>query len=654
MSALVGKSLGPSRLINWAVQGEQSRRYRPYRPRSPNLRLPFYHLHLCLWQFLLKFKSLLYLSNLSQISFPTENNASDDAKSKQSPLPKKSFQTPLQILYDVFISYNSADQIWVRTELLPRLEQTGLRVAIDYRDFIVGMPRLENVERAVESSRRTIAVLTPEWLASDWNALESWIISSTDPAARQRKLLPVLLKPCQLPKRLNALEKVDVTVERHWDRQIERLIRDIEDVIPIPAPWQEPGGVRSLRQWQRWLRRYRHRLAWSLTGLLVLWLTLFMLLELPPFHPRQVWVAQSLEAPEAQVLHNTGTALVVGAANTKSGCIHPHQGLWHRSLEPDNSWQVSNVNPELLCIKEWNPLPALSDIVALSSLPAEPNTIYALTSHSGLLVSTDAGTNFSRHPASDKIPNLEAENRSSALVISGMQSPVFWIASANSGLLVYRDDQWLRLDGQGESGCAGLPALTVTALLVANETVLIGSDQQGLWVSYDGGHTCRQVFDAIHRYEFGGVWDVSLETHSRYLALVYNWKVEPQDDQAGWQLLNLCPHANACSHTEWQAEPNPVWQDTSFLQPDVDDVLVQPASSGDYEWYLVTQTGQIWRGDLRGNKPERLPGLTRCYNFFNICFVRLATAGPDKYPYLLAAGRVYEYIQGTWSRRIWP
>lgn len=57
-------------------------------------------------------------------------------------------------LYDVFISHSPADQAWVRDELLPKLERAGLKVAVDYRDFEVGLPRLVNMERLVERSRK--------------------------------------------------------------------------------------------------------------------------------------------------------------------------------------------------------------------------------------------------------------------------------------------------------------------------------------------------------------------------------------------------------------------------------------------------------------------------------------------------------------------
>ena len=97
-------------------------------------------------------------------------------------------------VYDVFISYSLADRDWVEAELLPRLEQAGVRVAIDYRDFIVGKPLIENIEAAVDASRRTIVVLSPEWVASEWNAFEALLIRTQDPAVTRRKLLPLRIR----------------------------------------------------------------------------------------------------------------------------------------------------------------------------------------------------------------------------------------------------------------------------------------------------------------------------------------------------------------------------------------------------------------------------------------------------------------------------
>ncbi|MCB0123687.1 MAG: toll/interleukin-1 receptor domain-containing protein, partial [Caldilineaceae bacterium] len=63
--------------------------------------------------------------------------------------------------YDVFISYSSRNAAWVRGELLPQLDTAGLKTFIDFRDFEIGAPSINEMERGVLTSRRTLLVLTP-------------------------------------------------------------------------------------------------------------------------------------------------------------------------------------------------------------------------------------------------------------------------------------------------------------------------------------------------------------------------------------------------------------------------------------------------------------------------------------------------------------
>lgn len=89
--------------------------------------------------------------------------------------------------YDLFISYSHADRAWVWDELLPRLEDAGLQVCIDDRDFEIGVPSLINMERAVDNSRHTLIVLTPAWIESQWTEFESLLAGTANPAGRRRK-----------------------------------------------------------------------------------------------------------------------------------------------------------------------------------------------------------------------------------------------------------------------------------------------------------------------------------------------------------------------------------------------------------------------------------------------------------------------------------
>src|SRR5215475_266283 len=94
--------------------------------------------------------------------------------------------------YDVFISYSHCDRAWVEDELLPRLEKADLKVCIDYRDFKYGLAIQINMEEAAKNSRHTIAVLTQNWVDSEWSQFEALIATLRDPIGRLQRLIPLL------------------------------------------------------------------------------------------------------------------------------------------------------------------------------------------------------------------------------------------------------------------------------------------------------------------------------------------------------------------------------------------------------------------------------------------------------------------------------
>jgi hypothetical protein len=130
--------------------------------------------------------------------------------------------------YDAFVSYARQDAEWVQFWMLPRLEASGIRVCIDVRDFAPGAHRIAEIERAVGRSRTTLLVLTPEYLSSSEAEFEHILAQTADPAARKRRLIPLLLKPCAPFPRLSILTALDLTDPRRIDAQIARLMAAIK------------------------------------------------------------------------------------------------------------------------------------------------------------------------------------------------------------------------------------------------------------------------------------------------------------------------------------------------------------------------------------------------------------------------------------------
>jgi len=141
-----------------------------------------------------------------------------------------------QFDYDVFISYSHADKVWVRGELLKRLEASGLRACIDTRDFRPGAPSVTEMERAVLTSRKTVLVLTPDYVASAWTEFETLMLQTLDPAARQRRIVPLLKAHVELPLRISYLSYVDFSDPQDEALAWTRLLNALDtSTIALPS-----------------------------------------------------------------------------------------------------------------------------------------------------------------------------------------------------------------------------------------------------------------------------------------------------------------------------------------------------------------------------------------------------------------------------------
>src|SRR5262245_6107652 len=162
---------------------------------------------------------------------------------------------PVRFKYDVFISYSHRNKEWVRGWLVPQLKSAGLTVCIDYESFEPGAPSITEMERAVLQSRKTALVLTPEYLQSGWAEFENILVQTLDPAAHQRRLIPVLLMSCELPLRIEVLTHVDFTRSGEHAEKVGQLVTAIrrrpaagrkpKAVMAMSLPFEVPTGALS-------------------------------------------------------------------------------------------------------------------------------------------------------------------------------------------------------------------------------------------------------------------------------------------------------------------------------------------------------------------------------------------------------------------------
>ncbi|MEE6524951.1 hypothetical protein FKM82_024709 [Ascaphus truei] len=83
--------------------------------------------------------------------------------------------------YDAFVSYNSHNEDWVFGELLPNLEtchpSLAFRLCLHHRDFQLGRDIIDNIVDSVHNSRKTLCVISRDYLRSEWCSLEMQLAS---------------------------------------------------------------------------------------------------------------------------------------------------------------------------------------------------------------------------------------------------------------------------------------------------------------------------------------------------------------------------------------------------------------------------------------------------------------------------------------------
>lgn len=90
----------------------------------------------------------------------------------------------------VFISYTKSDESWARW-IGSVLISAGYRVTVQYRDFLPGTNFVDQMDRAVKGTDRTIAVLSRSYLESPFATVEWQSAFRDDPLGQKRKLVPI-------------------------------------------------------------------------------------------------------------------------------------------------------------------------------------------------------------------------------------------------------------------------------------------------------------------------------------------------------------------------------------------------------------------------------------------------------------------------------
>jgi TIR domain len=99
---------------------------------------------------------------------------------------------------DFFISYTSADKAWAEW-MGYVLEDEDFSVIIQAWDFKPGSNFVLEMHKAATEASRTIIVLSPDYMKSQFAAPEWAAAFVQDPQGQKRQLVPVVVRQCQTP-----------------------------------------------------------------------------------------------------------------------------------------------------------------------------------------------------------------------------------------------------------------------------------------------------------------------------------------------------------------------------------------------------------------------------------------------------------------------
>jgi tetratricopeptide (TPR) repeat protein len=130
----------------------------------------------------------------------------------------------------VFLSYSSKDRVFVR-ELWRRLTRDGVACFFDQESIEWGANFVVSLEQGIDECEFLVVVLSPDFVQSKWAELER------TSAGVERRILPLLLRACEVPRFLKTANQIDVSTERLFEENYPGICAELGGTVrPDPAP----------------------------------------------------------------------------------------------------------------------------------------------------------------------------------------------------------------------------------------------------------------------------------------------------------------------------------------------------------------------------------------------------------------------------------
>jgi hypothetical protein len=133
---------------------------------------------------------------------------------------------PDDAAYDAFVSYREGDaddRAWVLGTLVTYLESLGLKLCLEERDFRIGWSLVDEIDRAVTTSRYTLVIFTPTYLADGYENYQSVLARYLSIESATPRLMPLIRRPCKLALHDRMTAALDVSRDAEVPAALQRL-----------------------------------------------------------------------------------------------------------------------------------------------------------------------------------------------------------------------------------------------------------------------------------------------------------------------------------------------------------------------------------------------------------------------------------------------
>ena len=114
---------------------------------------------------------------------------------------------------DFFISYTKADRDWAEW-VAWELQEAGYTCTIQAWHFAPSQSFVQRMREALVGSRHLVAILSNEYLASEFAGAELDAALSADPRGLRAKLIPIRVKPCTPDELLRSRIYIDLVAKK--------------------------------------------------------------------------------------------------------------------------------------------------------------------------------------------------------------------------------------------------------------------------------------------------------------------------------------------------------------------------------------------------------------------------------------------------------